>query len=501
MRNYMLLLIFLVLLFNIAIGGQFKMEIELKDTILMANPDQERLIKLEMKDNDNINNEVNFEIKLNDTILSKICETEDEECQIEKKIDSKDTILMANPDQEELIALEMKANENINNEEDFEIQLNDTILSKICETEDEERAELSKPRAMISIDGYTTIFIGNGLEKKRKELIKKEENILKNYCKHVNRSNKRWCEWEARTVNVIKSIYGDNIRIVQERNKRLAPEFDFFSQPKQEMELHLSNLADVSDSAYTFEEFINLDKSSRKKIEDNLKQKIADAHGCTEDEVRITSYSKGSTKVAYETPAKSNINYNNLSANMKRKFNQYESMEVHTAFFRPEFDINMFDTAGHKDFKYEGRNFKNIGGLDYTQPQGWIRMGLNVQAKYNSITPWLQPFGERQPGLWARGYHGPSNSGDDGLDTASKIAKSKFKIGPGDGYGPGIYWSDDPNFCNGAYDGNTTYHGKTYAVKLQVAVRPGSYSDNQNGNFHCPNPNDIRLYGILIKQL
>lgn len=184
---------------------------------------------------------------------------------------------------------------------------------------------------------------------------------------------------------------------------------------------------------------------------------------------------------------------------MQNKFNQFESMEVHSAFFRPEFDINMFDEAGHKDFSSGGSSFDNIGGLTYHQPSGWIRMGLNVKNKYGNLSPWLEPFGEGNPGLWARGYHGPGSSGGDSLDVTSKIAKTQLRIGSNNAYGAGVYWSDDPNFAKGSYDGKTNCFGKTLSVKLQVAVRPGGYSNNGNGNFHCPNPQDIRVYGILIR--
>lgn len=237
----------------------------------------------------------------------------------------------------------------------------------------------------------------------------------------------------------------------------------------------------------------------KQSIEDKLKTKIANAHGVEEDEINITRYTKGSVNVHYPTPETSGeLDYANLDYQLKNKFNQFEKMEVHTAFFSPEFDINMFDERGHHDFTNEGDTY-NIGGMKYFQPRGWIRMGLRVDG-YGDKS-WLEPFDENNSSLWVRGYHGPGSAGGNSLSLASKIYKSGgLRVGSNNLYGPGVYWSDDPNFADGAYDGQSTSFGKQYDVKLMVAVNPHGYSDNGGNNFHCADPANIRMYGILIRE-
>jgi len=347
----------------------------------------------------------------------------------------------------------------------------------------------------ISQDQYVREYNKNEKLKRTETLIL---NSSESYCNYRNEYSE-WCEKEWETVSKLKEIYGSSIRIVHRRTPN-TPEFDFLSHEPNETigELHLENMGDVDGGRnLNFEQWNKLPKTEKEQYEQNLKEKIARAYNLNSADIYIKSYTKGCVAATWATgkdipPAQQA----QAAANLRGQFKQFEAAKIHAALYRPEFNINDFDTEGHKDFENENGTFQ-IGGLTYTQPQGWVRMGFRVLGKYDSDA-WLTPFDT--PGNWARGYHGMGNTGGDGLDITSKIWNSSgLRLNPKgvNAYGLGVYWSDDPEY---GYEGHSTIYGASYDVKLMVAVEPNSWHNGATGNYHCPDPKDIRVYGILLRE-
>ena len=187
----------------------------------------------------------------------------------------------------------------------------------------------------------------------------------------------------------------------------------------------------------------------------------------------------------------------------------------------------MFDTRG---FEAEfTSNTHIINGIKYIEPHGWTRYGLDVVDRYGDKS-WLHPFDSNNNGLWWRAYHGTINSKDRGrgncIDAMAKIYKNGFRIGDKPcALGHGVYCSPDPDiieshgycgiatvaiankFVTSDEDGNNDYDKctlRSFKFMLQVAVRPNKsvLSDKSNDIYWCVvDPNNIRVYGILIKEV
>lgn len=356
--------------------------------------------------------------------------------------------------------------------------------------------------------------------------VEAEKDIMKNYCQIRNKQIKMEpikkeqikkediCEQEYKVLSWLKETFDVRITNNGGTNQGLGPAFNFANPPKVKNELTLTNLQGVAktlqgveDKPYTFEEFTyELSQEKQDKIKKEIQQRLADVHGVKFDEIQNLKFSKGSVKVTYDTPMKAaNLDYKDLDKEFQEKFDAFEKMKIHSAFFKPEFDISMFDPLGHKDFRYQrGKSFPGIGGLTYHQPEGWIRMGLKVTDQYdNGDNSWLLPFPTDKidnPNIWARGYHGTGSSTEtDGIELASVIYKSGgLRPGNHNTYGKGVYWSDNPNFRNGVYDAIAESHGRKYKVKLQVAIKPHTWTQNTKDNYHVTDEKNIRVYGILI---
>ncbi|ETO26640.1 hypothetical protein RFI_10494 [Reticulomyxa filosa] len=203
------------------------------------------------------------------------------------------------------------------------------------------------------------------------------------------------------------------------------------------------------------------------------------------------------------------------------EFPMFKDLKVHPLFLRASFDISMFDNKGNKDFSKENSVFE-VGphGLKrkYQQPTGWTRYGLKVLGKYGDDT-WLDPFNKNQtnkkkdPGNWWRAYHGTGNAKCENftpIDAMSSIYKTKFRLAKVHALGPGVYCSPDPNFyCRGSsYIGQTeinlTNGKKKFDFIFQVAVKPGVNTLTPASNdqiWSVQNPDDIRVYGILVREV
>eukprot|EP01083_Nonionella_stella_P000713 2024_1 len=215
------------------------------------------------------------------------------------------------------------------------------------------------------------------------------------------------------------------------------------------------------------------------------------------------------------------------------KYKHFGTLNIHPLLWRKAFcknDItNMFDTRGYEHNFQEMHHFvgprKDLK-QKYIAPKGWTRYGLNVMGKYSDDS-WLHPFQQNNKQLWWRAYHGTINSKVRGrgncIDAMAKIYKNGFMKGETPcALGKGVYCSPDPNIIEQhGYCGIATIciknaetktvqelqpHGtlRTFKFMLQVAVRPSSYtlSKNSNALYWCvENEDDIRVYGILIKEI
>lgn len=351
------------------------------------------------------------------------------------------------------------------------------------------------------------------------QLDRKQDHIFNNYCHYRNNI---YCQEELKTITKLNDIWGEHVVFVngktQDRNKQI-PEFNWFApQEPHKFTLYLNNLNDVEPGCH-YDEFMKYTNDKKTQIYGRIKEKIAKAHGWDPENVSLLSHTKGSDPIQYTNwTLPSQLNAATLQKieaakpSLKNEFKQFEKMKVHAAFYRPEFDINMFAAVGHKDFKGakpETYTHGNFAKVNYIHPNGWTRMGLNVLGKYDS-DKWLEPF-RNNPELWLRGYHGVGNSGTCGLEISSKIVNSGgLRIGNGlNVYGRGVYWTNNPGYQGGAFHGKTSCNNtnKNLDVQLMVAINPNpnAYSDNSKGaggqanNYHVHDPKDIRVYGILIR--
>lgn len=331
-----------------------------------------------------------------------------------------------------------------------------------------------------------------------------EENLLQNYNRVPDDSSAN--EMEKATVNALKALFGDGIRIVNKRNPK-APEFNFLDPPlpRPWASLRLKDFSDVTDGPSKFKDIPNLSGKTREKIERALREKIAKGYDCDPGEIKIIQYRKGSIIVDYLLPNDLDTHTLNqiqgASQKLKDEFQAFCDLKIHAALYRPEFDVGMFDEKGHKNFKHEGSTYE-VGGRTYTQPNGWIRMGLKVLNKYGRDSTWLHPF--QHQNNWVRGYHGMGSANGDGVGVTSMILKSgglrpskRGTAGNTAVYGNGIYWSDVPDF---GYDGHTECNGNHYDVKLQIAIKPSAVIENTDHNFRTENKKNVRIYGILLKK-
>eukprot|EP01083_Nonionella_stella_P022874 63221_1 len=197
----------------------------------------------------------------------------------------------------------------------------------------------------------------------------------------------------------------------------------------------------------------------------------------------------------------------------------FDKLSLHPLLFRTVFETSMFDVRG---FEGSFRRYKQhaLGHETYYEPYGWTRYGLSVIGKYENDS-WLHPFTKSNKKLWWRAYHGTINSQIRGrgncIDAMANIYKNGFKIGKKCAIGQGICVSPDPSiveshgYCGIAtvaiMDRDVSIYTccmKSFKFMLQIAVRPNrtALSKNSNNIYWCVlSPDDIRPYGILIKEV
>lgn len=264
-----------------------------------------------------------------------------------------------------------------------------------------------------------------------------------------------------------------------------------------------------------------IEKNMSHRIIDDIRDRLAKAHEVNENDIIIKTVFFGSFNIVYTVKSltKDTIKkLKNTSQKLRTQFRQFISAKIHPLLYRPSFDISFFDERGNKTFGNQSETHQ-IGPpgrvKTYTTASGWTRYGLKVLGKYSNDT-WLEPFGDA--GNWYRAFHGTGSSqkadfvGSNAysspntacVDALSSIFETGFRPARVAAYGPGIYCSPNPKFPEGGYVGtvelDTKQGKKNFKCMLQVAVNP-------NG-VHCPTddiwvaktPQDIRPYGILIKE-
>ncbi|CAF1657361.1 unnamed protein product [Adineta ricciae] len=257
-------------------------------------------------------------------------------------------------------------------------------------------------------------------------------------------------------------------------------------------------------------------------IVDDILQRLSQAHRIDKSHVSIKHIVYGSINIVY-TVSCLDANYlNQLPDRLKEQFDQFESVRVHPLLFRPSFDINFFDQCGDRSF-YAGQHTFKIGPVGrekaYRQPIGWTRYGLKVLEKYGTDHTWLEPF--RHAGNWYRAFHGTGRVQSEDfngsirycdkdfapVDAIASIMQNGFNRARVVRHGPGVYCSPNPALPEDrryvrVVKISTQQGEKAFKCMLQVAVNPDGVLVSSNEDIWVvQNPQDIRVYGILIKEV
>ena len=155
-------------------------------------------------------------------------------------------------------------------------------------------------------------------------------------------------------------------------------------------------------------------------------------------------------------------------------------------------DSTYMDPSWDHDFTNESDGDKKSirGGYPYYRPYGWKRIGIQATRKYRDAT-WLGHTNSN--GEWAVTYHGTKQA------VFHKICEEGYKVGPRHLYGEGVYSS--PYICEAkAYATEFKYKGVRYLGVFQNRVNPKGAKIEKDGRYWvCPNPADIRPYGLCMK--
>ena len=266
-----------------------------------------------------------------------------------------------------------------------------------------------------------------------------------------------------------------------------------------------------------------IDKNESHPLIEDVRNRLSKAHQTRKENICLKSFSAGSLYLTYAINNWTESDLQSLPLLPKRlkdNFEHYASAKVHPLLCRPAFDISMFDPRGNKTFS-DTQERHNVGPPGRTQtylsPAGWTRYGLKVLKKYSNRDNWLEPFGD--PGNWYRAFHGTGRASADDfnkskqsfekrfapVDAMASIHKTGFRKARIRAHGAGVYCSPDPTFPERGYVGavecDTQQGKKSFKCMLQVAVNPDGVTFTEDAKIWVvPNPEDIRPYGILIKE-
>ena len=265
-------------------------------------------------------------------------------------------------------------------------------------------------------------------------------------------------------------------------------------------------------------------------ILEDITIRLARSLGVNQGRIRLTEVFEGSVCVQYTVAHLSQreryaIIQQDTTGRLRSEFPGFIELRVHPLLFRPAFDLAIFDTRGNKNF-HNGSTF-HVGPTGqqrkYTQPQGWVRVGLKVLSGQPTDDKWLHPF--NHPENWWRAYHGTANAGrrrfgtnasntselqNAALSAVRSIYDDGFHLARVSRLGPGVYCSPNPTWMETErYAATIPVHiqggsrPKEFRLMLQVAVRPGSdtLQPRSTEDIWAVRKKDwIRPYGILIKE-
>ena len=177
---------------------------------------------------------------------------------------------------------------------------------------------------------------------------------------------------------------------------------------------------------------------------------------------------------------------NNSTVKLTVRVRGGSSIELHyldSTYMDPSWDYDFTNVS-------DGDNKFIRGGYPYDRPCGWKRIAIKVTGKYGGGT-WLGHTDSK--GEWAVTYHGTSRPVFD------NICKEGYKVGPRKAFGKGVYSSPYINVAEG-YASEFNYEGVRYKGVFQNRVNPGGVKIEYGGKYWvCPNPADIRPYGLCVK--
>lgn len=264
-----------------------------------------------------------------------------------------------------------------------------------------------------------------------------------------------------------------------------------------------------------------VEKNQSHPVMDDIMERLARAHNVQKSDIIIESLFEGSCNIIYTLKHLSISvlrKLQDVSSKLRRQFPQFVTARIHPLLYRPAFDISFFDEHGNKTFSDDATTFE-IGPpgktQTYIQPYGWTRYGLKVVGRY-SDDRWLEPF--RDTRNWYRAYHGPGNAKavdfkdsnekvdekNASVDAAGNIYQKGFGYARVHVHGEGVYCSPNPSFPENGYVKTVPLNTKrgvaAFKCKLQVAVNPYGVHIKTKDIWLVPKPEDIRTYGILIKE-
>ncbi|CAF4554766.1 unnamed protein product, partial [Rotaria sp. Silwood2] len=260
-------------------------------------------------------------------------------------------------------------------------------------------------------------------------------------------------------------------------------------------------------------------------IIEDIRDRLAKAHEVDKNCIVIKLIFVGSFNIVYTVLNLSTIvidKLHEICIRLKNQFDKFVSAKIHPLLYRPSFDIAFFDERGNKTFSSQSETHQ-IGPpgrtKTYTSPPGWTRYGLKVLGKQEyQKDDWLHPF--QDPGNWYRAFHGTgsaqpvdfgnTNTNFDAkaapVDALASIFKGAFRTARVAAYGPGVYCSPKPVWLEntgfvGTIGLDTDQGNKRFKCMFQVAVNLDGVKEGTPEIWVVPKPQDIRPYGILIKEV
>ncbi|CAF0722673.1 unnamed protein product [Adineta steineri] len=285
------------------------------------------------------------------------------------------------------------------------------------------------------------------------------------------------------------------------------------------------NVKNEEDDSSLAQQLNDVQQNQSHPIIEDIRERLAKANEVDKKDIKIIRVYAGTFNVVYTLTNLKPIDNQSLlqlEKNLKNEFDKFLSVKIHPLLYRPSFDISYFDERGNKTFPNYSDTYQ-IGPpertIPYIQPAGWTGYGLRVLGKYKDGDTWLDPF--LHSANWYRAFHGTKNARpedfgrSDGcideryapIDAMLNIYQNGFEKARTAAYGPGVYCSPDPQWLENSYyvatvEIDTKQGKKKYKCMLQVATNPDGVQftpDNEIGV--VSNPEDIRPYGILIKEV